>query len=128
MTRTFLFGLILLASAAWVQAQSQYPQTSSGQSEATASGHTTVEGCLQGSGGTYTLTDKNGTTYQLEGDTSKLTAHAGHEVQITGSTTAATSTTPNPTTGTATAGGQQPMLTVQKVKHISESCKSATPK
>ena len=128
MTRTFLLGLILLASAAWVQAQSEYPQTSSGQNEAAASGHTTVEGCLQGSGGTYTLTDKNGTTYQLEGDTSKLTAHAGHEVQITGSTTAATSTTPNPTTGTATAGGQQPMLTVQKVKHISESCKSATPK
>ncbi len=84
MTRTFLLGLILLASAAWVQAQSQYPQTDSRQSEATASGHTTVQGCLQGSGGNYTVTDKNGTTYQLQGDTSKLSAHVGHEVQVTG--------------------------------------------
>jgi hypothetical protein len=128
MTRTFLLGLILLVSAAWVQAQSQYPQPDSSQSEATASGHTTVQGCLQGSGGNYTVTDKNGTTYQLQGDTSKLSAHVGHEVQITGTTAAAASTTPNPTTGTATAGTQQSMLTVEKVKHISETCKSTTPK
>jgi len=128
MTRTFLLGLILLASAAWVQAQSQYPQTDSRQSEATASGHTTVQGCLQGSGGNYTVTDKNGTTYQLQGDTSKLSAHVGHEVQVTGTTAAAASTTANPTTGTATSGTQQSMLTVEKVKHISETCKSTTSK
>ena len=128
MTRTFLFGLILLATSVWVHAQSQYPQTSSGQSEATASGHTTVEGCLQGSAGNYTLTDKKGTTYQLQGETSKLSAHAGHEVQITGTTAAAASSASNPTTGTATGGTPQAMLTVEKVKHVSETCKSATPK
>lgn len=129
MTRTFLFGLILLTSAAWVQAQSQYPQTGSHQSQANATGQTTVEGCLQGSAGNYTLTDKNGTTYQLQGDNSKLSAHSGHEVQITGNTTAAASNAPNPTTGTATGGAQQPMLTVERLKHISETCKSmSTPK
>jgi hypothetical protein len=128
MAKTFLFGLILLASAAWVQAQNQYPQTGSGQSEATASGQTTVRGCLQGSGGNYTLTDNTGTTYQLQGDTSKLAAHVGHEVQITGTAATATSSTPNATTGTPTAGSQQSMLTVQKVKHISETCKSSTTK
>ena len=128
MRRTFLFGLILLATAAWVQAQSQYPQTGSGHSAANASGQTTVEGCLQGTGGNYTLTDKTGTTYQLQGDTSKLSAHAGHEVKITGTTASAASNTPNPTTGTPTSGTQQSMLTVERIKHISETCKSTTPK
>src|SRR5437660_9603353 len=107
MARTFLLAISLLASAAWLQAQSQYPQTGSSQKGASASGQTTIEGCLQGSDGNYTLTDKSGTTYQLQGDTSKLSAHVGHEVQITGSTTAASAANPsagagttNPTTGT----------------------------
>src|SRR5579859_5624676 len=43
-----------------------------------------IEGCLSGSNGNYTLTDKNGTAYQLSGDTSKLADHVGHEVKITG--------------------------------------------
>ena len=127
MARKLLLALSLLVSAVWLQAQSQYPQTESSQTEASASGQTTVQGCLQGSDGNYTLTDKTGTTYQLQGDTSKLSAHVGHEVQITGSTTAASSTT-SPTTGTAAGATQQSTLTVQKMKHISETCKSASPK
>src|SRR6266567_4418331 len=99
MAKTFLLAISLLVSAAWLQAQSQYPQTGSSQTGASASGQTTVQGCLQGSGGNYTLTDKSGTTYQLQGDTSKLSPHVGHEVQITGSTTSA-STATSPTTGT----------------------------
>src|SRR5215813_11018438 len=47
MTRTLLLALSLLVSVAWVQAQAQYPQTGSSQTGATASGQTTVEGCLQ---------------------------------------------------------------------------------
>jgi hypothetical protein len=121
MTRTFLLALILLVSAAWVQAQSQYPQTESSQTEATASGHTTVEGCLQRSDGNYTLTDKNGTTYQLQGATSKLEEHVGHEVQITGKMASEAAGSP---TGTQTAGTQSPLM-VQSVKHISKTCKSA---
>jgi hypothetical protein len=127
MMKTFLFGLILLVAGAWVQAQSQYPQTQSGQTSASASGQTTVQGCLQGSDGNYTLTDDSGTTYQLQGDTSKLSAHVGHEVQITGSTTSASSAT-SPQTGTPTGATQQPTLTVENMKHISETCKSASPK
>jgi len=127
MARTFLLAISLLASAAWLQAQSQYPQTGSSQKGASASGQTTVEGCLQGSDGNYTLTDKNGTSYQLQGDTSKLSAHVGHEVQITGSTTSASSAT-SPTTGTPAGATPQPTLTVQNMKHISKTCKSASPK
>ncbi len=127
MARTFLLAISLLASAAWLQAQSQYPQTGSSQKGASASGQTTVEGCLQGSDGNYTLTDKSGTTYQLQGDTSKLSAHVGHEVQITGSTTSASSAT-SPTTGTPAGATPQPTLTVQNMKHLSKTCKSASPK
>jgi len=120
MTRTLLLALTLLVSAAWVQAQDQYPQTGSSQTGATASGQTTVEGCLRHSDGNYTLTDNAGTTYQLQGATSKLKEHLGHEVQITGSTmSGATSTT----TGTQT--GTQSSLMVESVKHISKTCKSA---
>ena len=123
MTRTLLLALSLLVSAAWVQAQAGYPQTGSSQTGATASGQTKVEGCLQHSEGNYTLTDNNGTTYQLQGATSKLKEHVGHEVQITGSTmSGATSTT----TGTQNAGTQS-SLTVESVKHISKTCKSANP-
>jgi hypothetical protein len=60
---------------------SQTTQTSS-SSDANAQ---TIEGCLSGSAGNFTLTDQSGKTYQLAGDTSKLSDHVGHQVRITGS-------------------------------------------
>jgi hypothetical protein len=129
MTKTFLLALSLLVSAVWVQAQSQYPQTQNpqtgtSQTESSASGQTTMKGCLQGSDGNYTLMADNGTTYQLQGDTSKLSAHVGHEVQITGSTTSGSAASSSPTSSSQSAGTQQ-TLTVQSFKHISKTCKSA---
>jgi uncharacterized protein DUF5818 len=97
-----------------------------------ASGQTSVEGCLQGSGGNFTLTVNSGTTYQLEGDTSKLSEHVGHEVRITGSTSGSASTA-GTTSGSSSENsntmspsgsrGSQHTLTVEKVKHISKTCK-----
>lgn len=120
MTKTFLLGLSLLVSTGWVIAQSQYPQTGTSQSGTTASGQTTVRGCLQGSDGNYSLMANNGTTYQLQGDTSKLSAHVGHEVQVTGSTMSASSSSSS--TSTQSSATQQPTLTVQSFKHIAKSC------
>lgn len=127
MLRTLLLGLTLLSSVAWLRAQSEYPQTGSSQTAASASGETKVQGCLEGSDGNYTLTADDGTKYQLQGDTSKLSPHLGHEVQITGSTTSASGGT-SPTTGTPTGATQQPTLTIQNMKHISKTCKSASAK
>jgi hypothetical protein len=131
MSKTLMLALSFLLSTALLQAQEQYPPVGS---SATASGQTTVQGCLQGSDGNYTLTDNSGTTYTLQGDTSKLSAHVGHEVQITGTTSGASAASPsagagttNPTTGTPTTGAQQSTLTVQNMKHISKTCKSASP-
>ena len=123
MQRMFLLVLILLCSAAWLQAQDQYPQhppTGSGQTEG-ASGRTLVEGCLQGSNGSFTLIASSGMTYQLQGDTSKLSKHVGHEVQITGSPSKSSA---GGSTSETSPGGSQPALSVEKVKHISESCKN----
>lgn len=124
MTKTLLLAVTLLGSVAWLQAQSQYPQTGSAQ---TASGQTTVKGCLQSSDGNYTLTTKNGTVYQLQGDTAKLSAHVGHEVAIMGSTTTASNAT-SPTPGTPAGTTPQATLTVENVKHISKTCTSGSTK
>ena len=43
-----------------------------------------IEGCLNGSAGNWTLTDQTGKTWQLAGDTSKLSDHVGHQIRIMG--------------------------------------------
>jgi hypothetical protein len=140
MPKTLLFLSTLLLSAAWMQAQDsqQYPQTpssqnsgaqtapsgaqagsSGSQSGSAAMGQTKVQGCLHGSGGNYTLTDSSGNTYQLQGDTSKLTEHNGHEVQITGTTSGSMS---GSSSSSMSGSASQPTLTIQKVKHMSKTC------
>ena len=116
-TRTLTLVFVLLLSAAWLQAQ-QYPQTGSSQSGSSASAQaSTVQGCLQGSNGNFTLTDNADTTYQIQGDTSKLTEHVGHEVRITGTTSTSSSasgSTPGQT-GSTTSTPQQPTIQLQDV-------------
>jgi Protein of unknown function (DUF5818) len=126
MTRTLLLAFTLICSAAWLLAQDQYGSQSGSNQVGAAAGQKTVQGCLQGSNGTYTLTDKSGTTYQLAGDTSKFSEHVGHEVKITGTTASADATSSS--MGSQAGGAQQPTLTVQSMKHISKTCKSATGK
>jgi hypothetical protein len=132
MSKTLMFAAVLLLSAAWLQAQ-QYPQsgsspsggaqTSSGQGH--DSGKTTVEGCLAGSDGNFTLTDSSGATYQLQGDTSKLTEHVGHEVQIKGTTSGSAGSSPSSGAAAGSAAGSQQTLNVDSVKHLGKTCKSA---
>ncbi len=139
MVQKLMLVLTLLLSTTWVLAQTSTSSSSpasssssqtgmSSSSSSSSSGQTSVEGCLEGSNGSYTLTDKAGTKYQLEGDTSKLAEHVGHEVQITGTTSgAAGSSAGEATSSTGSAGstsGNQ-MLTVEKVKHVSKTCKEA---
>jgi hypothetical protein len=131
MKQLLLVGVLLL-SGAWVAAQSTSSPSSSGSSQSSATpsqsgsdagqaagasgAHQSVEGCLSGSDGKYTLTDKQGTAYQLTGDTSKLAEHVGHEVKITGSGGAGAGSA-------ASAGGSQ-TLEVKSVKHVSKTCQS----
>jgi hypothetical protein len=125
MARILPFAVALLVSAAWLQAQAESPTRAGSSQAGTAGGaQKVVEGCLQGSDGYYTVTDNSGRTYLLQGDTWKLTAHIGHEVRITGTTSGSGAQSSG--VGAAETGTQQPILTVQSVKHISGACQSGT--
>lgn len=107
----------------------QTTQTSSNSS-------TSIEGCLSGSAGNWTLTDQSGKTWQLAGDTSKLSDHVGHQVRLMGtdnSASASGSSNPsssNPSssagaTGAGSSSGTQSTFTVNKVKMISSTCSTS---
>ena len=126
MYKTLMLLLVLLVSAAWMQAQAT-PQSEPTQSTAEPSGtagHMMVEGCLSGSDGNYTLTADNGTMYQLTGNTAELKDHVGHEVQITGKTSGSASAS----SSSSMSSGQQQTLDVKSMKHISKTCKAAAAK
>ncbi len=134
MRKLSLITAILLLVSAWMLAQSstspssqEYPSgaPSSAQSPAqdaqkaatqAKEAATTVEGCVGGSAGAYTLTDSSGKTYQLAGDTSKLADHVGHQMKITGTVAAAAAG------AAAGAAGAAPTLTVKKIKMVSATC------
>lgn len=145
MRKLSLAAAILLLSSAWVLAQrpdtqnptnsspsasqpGQQPDNSqkqSGMSQASTGGQT-VEGCVSGSAGNFTLTDASGTTYQLAGDTSKLSDHVGHQVQVTGDQgggAGAPSSAASSGAAGGAAGGSN-TINVTKVKMISSSCPS----
>ena len=129
--RHLLLFSVLLLGATWAAAQnypSQTSSTSSSQTTPTSAGaETTVQGCLSGSDGNYMLTDKQGNTFQLTGDTAKLSEHVGHEVKVTGT---ASSASESPSSGKAgeekegEASGSSRQLEVASVKHISKTCQS----
>lgn len=125
--RYLMLMSVLLLGVSWAVAQNDSAGTSaaSSASQTASSGSTTVQGCLSGSDGSYTLTDKDGKTYQLTGDTSKLSEHLGHEIRVTGDIGSSDMGT-NGSAGQASTGSGS--ITVSSVKHISKTCKNAMSK
>jgi hypothetical protein len=119
--RHLLLLSALLLGVSWAAAQN-YPSESTPTG---AGGEKTVQGCLGGSDGNYTLTDKNGTSFQLTGETAKLAEHVGHEVKVTGTISSASASPSGGTAGgTMGQGSSASQLQVSSVKHISKSCQS----
>jgi len=115
--RKLLALCVLLLGVSWATAQNSTPKSST----SAGGGTKTVEGCLSSTGGQYTLTDQQGKTFQLSGDTSKLAEHVGHEVKITGTESSGSASS------TATGAGETGMmLEVSSIKHVSKTCKNAT--
>lgn len=143
MKKISLITVVLLLSAAWVVAQTSPSSSSSSQSPSSTSqqpsttspsstqqpdtsasntgekGGNAIEGCLGGSAGSYTLTDASGTTYQLSGDTTKLSEHVGHEIKVWGDTGAGSSASAS---GASTSASSTQTLNVKRVKMVSSSC------
>jgi hypothetical protein len=130
MKKTIMTILMLLCCAVWGIAQGSYPsqQSQSSQDQKSSANQTTVQGCLSSSDGNYVITNRSGKKYQLTGDTSKLSAHVGHEVQITGSKTqSGTSSQSATSSGTMSQSStSQPTLEVSSMKHISKTCSSSS--
>jgi hypothetical protein len=147
MRKVYLFTSILLLSSVWLMAQttpsssgsatqqpstgqtspsSEYPSQAAPDTTQTSTSNSTIEGCLAGSAGNFTLTDTAGKSWQLAGDTSKLTEHVGHQVRITGSEAGgAAGGASGAGAGSSAAGGSSASpstFTVQKVKMVSSSC------
>ena len=102
------FSLIaaLLLSAVWLFAQDAAQAGSSTSQANSNASEMTIEGCLSGSAGNFTLTDNAGKSYQLQGKTAKLTDLVGHQVRMKGTQTATASAT-TPSGGTASASTDQ---------------------
>lgn len=127
--RHLLLLSILLLGTSWAMAQNDPSQTAPTQTHpsqemsASSGTNTSVQGCLSGSDGNFMLTDKNGTTYQLTGDTAKLSEHVGHEVKVMGSTSSASSSGAGTPPGAMGETSKQ-SLQVSSIKHISKTCQS----
>lgn len=128
MRKLFLLLSVLLLGLSWAIAQDSSTSPSqgsaSGSAQPASAGQMTVEGCLSGSSGNFTLTDKNGTSYQLTGDTAKLSEHVGHEVKITGTSGSAGTGASGSTEPSASGAGAGQTLQVSSIKHVSKTCKS----
>jgi len=110
----------LLLVGAWAGAQN-YPSKSSPANEGT---HTTVQGCLSSSNGNYSLRDKNGNTYQLTGDSAKLSEHVGHEISVTGTESSASAASTGSGMG-QTETSPQKTIQVSSFRHISKTCQNS---
>ena len=146
MRKTLLLTLILLLCAAWAVGQQgartqavpggQDPQTAPGANPAAQGSPTesTIEGCLGGSANAFTLTDKAGTSYQLQlpqsADNAKLSEHVGQEVRVTGTVAdpASTGSAASPSAAgqsAAGASGSQPSIVVSKMHKVADTCTNA---
>jgi hypothetical protein len=115
MKRILLLSSILLFSAPWAMAQTDNDSGSAG-SEHTSK--MTVEGCLGGAIGSYTLTNQSGATYQLTGNTELLKSHVGETIRVAGIITPIVNVPGAMSEGTQT----QPSLSVNSFQRVSQIC------
>ena len=130
MKKVALLCSVLLISAVCALAQYGSQDTQSSASSNMGSSNskmTTVQGCLSGSGGNYTLTDKTGTAYNLSGDTSRLQAHVGHTISVTGTTSGSgASGTSQSGSMSSPSDSSSQTLNVTSFRHVSPTCTSSS--
>jgi hypothetical protein len=115
--KTVVLTVVLLVSAAWLQAQD------TGKTSGKASDLTTMEGCLQSSNGQYTLIDDTNTSHILTGALRKLSSQVGHQVEVAGKP--GIRTVDSTLAGAGSSAVEQPVFEVKSVKFIAAACKAA---
>jgi hypothetical protein len=136
MRHILVLTLILVVSATWVAAQQQgttppgASSSSSGQLPGGA-GSNIIEGCLGGSAPNFTVTDKAGTTYNLDlpqsADSSSLSQHVGESVKVMGGVndSGSSASAPSGSSGSA-ASAQQRSIQVTQIGRGSGTCPGST--
>ena len=133
MSKVLLLTAFLLLSATWVVAQhSSTASSQSSQSGMSSGSETSIEGCLNGSAGNFTLINSTGITYQLIGASDDLAKHVNQQVQVRGTQSAAaapssasptsSSSAPSPSSSSAAS---RPTFNVSKVSKISDTCSTS---
>jgi hypothetical protein len=127
----------------------QSPSTSPSSNATGSSAGNSIQGCLDGSAGKFTIIDKAGVTYNLiipaRADTSKLNQHIGQEVAVTGTVTNANGSEANGASaasspsasdssaadssasgstgaGASSTSSAQPSIQVQKIDKVADTC------
>jgi hypothetical protein len=124
MSKLALGAAILLLSSTWTLGQvSSAPtdQNPTGGTQSTEQAERSqtpaVEGCLSSDVDDFVLTDANGRTYELTGDTAQLTGRVGNRVRVWGHVDNAAEAE------LTVAGGPHAALGVEKIQSLSSSCK-----
>jgi hypothetical protein len=125
MNKLFLITAVLVLAASWTMAQSstsQQPDTSqpakpdTAQTEQSDPNHV-VEGCLTRQANKLIVTDAQGYTYELFGETKEVKENIGHQVRLYGDL------------GSSGGGpriqaqGPQRLFGVKRVETLSDTCK-----
>ena len=123
--KTLVITIGLLCSASWLVGQTSSKNTLDPRSQ-----QDSVQGCLMGADGNFTLTDSMGIKYKLSGNTAQLSSHTKHQVEVLGKVEHPNAETTNSPTGTDTSTGTQGTGTATKqgvvqTFHISKVTKIA---
>ena len=125
MRRILFLSVVLLAASAWVMAQQDANSPNNpanGQGTTQSASANSVQGCLGGSGNTFTVTDKGGTSYQLQlpqgADTSNLKPHIGEEVRVEGTTSNGSGS------NSAASASGKPTISVKNIYRVAPTCGS----
>ena len=132
MSKVLLFTAFLLLSVTWALAQDSSAAGQSSQSGMSSGSETSIEGCLNGSAGNFTLISSTGITYQLTGASDDLSKHVNQQVRVRGTQSAAaapsntsptsSSSAPSPSSSSAAS---QPTFSVSKVSKIADTCSTS---
>lgn len=103
--------------------QSSQTSPNAAQGAQSSADQNSVQGCLGGSGNDFTVTDKSGTSYQLQlpagADASNLKPHIGEEVRVEGTTSGGAGSN-----SAASTSGSRPTITVKNIYRVSQTCSS----